>query len=91
MSNELPGFFPLHKQTPQISNPHARAFLALNEGRKQDIRWAWQSLTAKIPSGYTLMQDGALGVLNGEITPAEAAANLQSGLAQWFEPAQRCR
>lgn len=91
MSNELPGFFPLHKQTPEISNPHARAFLALNEGRGQDIRWAWQSLMAKIPSGYTLMQDGALDVLNGEIPPTEAAANLQSGLAQWFEPAQRCR
>lgn len=43
-----------------------------------------------LPDGYSLMSKGAVAVIRGEMTPTEAANNLQSGLAQWFEPAQKC-
>ncbi len=89
-ANLLPGFFPLNQQAPEIENAHAQAFIDLNEGRGQDVRWAWEVLLDGSPDGYTLMQDNAIAVLNGTMTPQEAADGLQEGLAQWFEPAQAC-
>jgi raffinose/stachyose/melibiose transport system substrate-binding protein len=91
LGNELPGFFPVRNNPPQLANEHANAFLALNEGRGQDVRWAWPVLLDGSPDGYTLMQNGAIGVVNGTMTPQQAADALQNGLAQWFEPAQNCR
>ena len=90
LGNELPGFFPLHKEAPTLSNKHANAFLALNEGRGTDVRWAWPMLIDGLPDGYALMQNGAVKVLSGDSSPQEAADALQYGLAQWFEPAQQC-
>ncbi len=90
LANELPGFFPMQRETPTITNEHAQAFLALNEGKGTDARFAWEKLREGSPDGYALMQDGALAVLEGEQTPQEAADALQAGLAEWFEPAQTC-
>lgn len=90
MGNNLPGFFPLINQTVELENAHANAFLALNEGRGLDVRWAWEKLLDGAPDGYTLMQNGALAVIAGTQTPQEAADALQAGLAEWFEPAQTC-
>ena len=89
-SNELPGFFPMHKTVPEIRNQHANTFLRLNEGRGTDMRWAYPKLQDGLPDGYSLMQDGAVKVLKGEINPQQAADGLQNGLAQWFEPARIC-
>lgn len=91
LGNELPGFFPIRKEVPTFENEHANTFLALTAGRGQDVRWAWEGLLDGSPDGYTLMQDGAVAVINGEMTPQEAADALQNGLAQWFEPAQACQ
>ncbi len=90
LANKLPGFFPLQNEAPTIDNAHAAAFIALNEGRGQDVRWAWEGLLDGTPDGYTLMQDNAIAVLNGDETAQEAADNLQNGLAEWFAPAQTC-
>ena len=90
LGNELPGFFPMHRDAPTLTNEHANAFLALNQGRGTDVRFAWEKLLDGSPDGYVLMQDGALAVLRGEQTPQQAADALQAGLAQWFEPAQEC-
>lgn len=91
LGNELPGFFPIHKEVPTFENEHANTFLALTAGRGRDVRWAWEGLLDGSPDGYTLMQDGAVGVINGEMTPREAADALQKGLATWFGPAQACQ
>lgn len=91
LAHELPGFFPMQVAAPQIENEHARAFLALNQGRGLDVRWAWPVLRSGSPSGYTLMEENALAVLNGELTAQAAADNLQKGLSVWFEPARRCQ
>ena len=90
LANELPGFFPIHTKAPTIDNEHANTFLALNEGRGLDVRWAWPVLLDGDPDGYTLMQNGAVGIINGTTTPQEAADALQEGLAQWLEAAQNC-
>jgi len=90
MGDTLPGFFPISNHPVELSNPHANAFLALNEGAGLDVRWAWEKLLDGQPDGYTLMQNGALAVIAGTMTPQEAADALQEGLAEWFEPAQNC-
>ncbi|MDM8558434.1 extracellular solute-binding protein [Candidatus Parabeggiatoa sp. HSG14] len=89
-SNELPGSFPMHKTAPTIHNEHAKTFLALNEGRDTDVRWAFPKLMDGIPNGKYLMQKSTEAVIKGEMTPQEAADALEYGLAQWFEPAQKC-
>ncbi len=90
MADNIPGFFPISSNPVQLENEHANTFLALNEGRGLDVRWAWEGLLAGQPDGYTLMQDNAIAVLAGQKTAQEAADALQEGLAQWFEPAQNC-
>jgi raffinose/stachyose/melibiose transport system substrate-binding protein len=90
LGNQLPGFFPMRMEAPVLENQHADTFLKLNEGRGLDVRWAWEGLLAGTPDGYTLTQDNAIAVLAGELSPQEAADNLQNGLAEWFEPAQTC-
>lgn len=90
LANQLPGFFPIHSEAPAVENAHANEFLALNEGRGTDVRWAWDGLLDGTPDGYTLMQDGAIAVIKGEKTAQEAADDLQNGLAQWLEAAQNC-
>ncbi len=90
LGNELPGFFPIHNQAPPLDNEHAATFIGFNEGRETDVRWAWPVLLDGAPDGYTLMQNGAIAVINGDMTPQEAADALQDGLAEWYEPAQTC-
>ena len=90
LSNELPGFFPMHKKAPAIRNKHANAFIALNEGRETDVRWAFPKLMDSSPNGKALMQKNTAAVIMGQKTPQEAATALQDGLGQWFKPAQKC-
>ncbi len=90
IGNEMPGFFPMHRDIPTLDNAHANAFLALNQGRDTDIRFAWEKLGTGTPDGYTLMLEGARAVIEGRQTPQQAADTLQVGLAEWFEPAQTC-
>jgi raffinose/stachyose/melibiose transport system substrate-binding protein len=90
IGNELPGFFPMHKDAPELQNEHAQAFLALNEGRGTDVRFVWEKLRQGSPDGYSLIQEGTIAVAKGEQTPQEAADALQNGLATWYQPAQAC-
>ena len=89
-SNELPGFFAMHQKAPDIRNQHAKAFLALSEGRETDVLWVFPKLMEGIPNGKALMQKSTAAVIMGKKTPSEAAEALQDGLAQWFNPAQKC-
>ncbi|NNG02260.1 MAG: carbohydrate ABC transporter substrate-binding protein [Desulfobacteraceae bacterium] len=91
LGNELPGFFPVCKAPPELSNDHANTFLSLNKGRGLDVRWAWPKLLDGKPDGYSLMQNGAIGVLNGKLTPKQAADALQEGLAQWLKTGKPCK
>jgi len=90
LGNELPGFFPMHTKAPQLQNPHANTFLALNTGRETDVRFTWEKLMEGTPSAYDLVQSGTIAVVAGSQTPQQAADALQVGLAQWFAPAKTC-
>ena len=91
LGNHLPGFFPMHRTHPELTDKTANRFLSFNHNRGTDIRLAWEALRAGTPDGYTLMMDAAVSVLNGIKSPQTAADEIQSGLAQWFEPARKCR
>lgn len=91
LGNELPGFFPMHKDVPVLNSPHANTFLTLNEGRGQDVRFTWEKIDDGAPSAYSLVMNGAIAVVNDQKTPQEAADDLQDGLAKWYPPAQKCK
>lgn len=86
LGNEIPGFFPLNKNKIALTNEHANAFLALNQGRGLDVRFVWPKLLEGSPDGYSLLSNGAIAVVKGEMTPRQAADALQEGLAQWYKP-----
>ena len=89
LAKNLPtGFFPMSANSVTIEDVHANAFLKLNDGRGTDVRWPWPELLAGEPSGYNLMMEGSIAVINGTMTPEEAAKNLRDGLAQWYGPAK---
>jgi raffinose/stachyose/melibiose transport system substrate-binding protein len=95
LGNQLPGFFPLSKDAPQLSNPVAATFMSFNQQAKGvDIRFVWEKLLAA-PSGqvdaYTALNNAVIAVLKGEMTPQEAADSLQAALAAWYEPAKTCK
>ena len=87
LGNELAGFFPMVADAPTLTNEHANDFLALNNGRDLDVRLPWPKLMNGDPSGYTLIQQGSINVITGNITPQEAADQMEAGLSQWYEPA----
>jgi raffinose/stachyose/melibiose transport system substrate-binding protein len=90
LGNELPGFYPMQTTLPTLKNEHANTFLALNKGRGTDVRFVWEKLMAGAPSAYDLVMNGTIAVVKGEQSPQQAADALQAGVAQWFEPAQKC-
>lgn len=92
LGNELPGFFPMHNTPINLSDPYANTFLSLNQGRGTDVRFVWEKLRDGNLKGYGLVESGTVGVVNGKLTPEEAANMLQNGLVQdGFEPAQHCK
>ena len=86
LGNEIPGFFPIVKEKITLTNKHANAFLALNNGRELDVRFVWPKLLTGNPSGYNLIMYGTIDVIKGKKTPKQAADELQKGLAEWYKP-----
>ncbi|GLS91722.1 hypothetical protein GCM10007916_27920 [Psychromonas marina] len=91
ITQQLPGFFPMHKQVAKIENEHARLFLDFNDKYKTDIRFVWGKIRDGNPSAYQLSLQSSVDVINNLITPKQAAENLQTGLSSWYLPASRCR
>lgn len=94
-ANNVPGFFPMGKNAPTISDPVAANFVTFNSTAKgTDIRFTWEKLMDP-PSGqqsaYAVANAGEIAILKGEKTPQQAADDLQTALAAWYAPAQSCK
>jgi raffinose/stachyose/melibiose transport system substrate-binding protein len=90
VSNTIPtGFFPIASNAAKITDAHANAFLQMTKAHATDVRFVWPKLMSGKPSGYNLLQDGAIAVMTGKKSPQEAADDLQAGLAQWYAPAMK--
>jgi raffinose/stachyose/melibiose transport system substrate-binding protein len=95
IANNVPGFFPMGNAATKITDPAAAAFLDFNSKAKGvDFRFPWDKLM-DAPSGqqnaYTVMNAGAIAVLKDTKTPQQAADDLQTALAAWYEPAKNCQ
>ncbi|MDA8335475.1 MAG: extracellular solute-binding protein [Peptococcaceae bacterium] len=87
--NYMPGLFPSASINPdQLTNPLVKQFItaAGPKGENFAISWPLQYISRKEPSANTLDTDNVSRMLNGQISPGKAAANIQNGLATWYAP-----
>ena len=72
-----PGFFPVINYPIQLDHSLSNEFLALNTGRETDVRFIWpQFMELYVPMNHAVIQ-----VLRGQITPLQAANNVEAAAA----------
>ncbi|MFQ5972060.1 MAG: ABC transporter substrate-binding protein [Alphaproteobacteria bacterium] len=87
-ANELPGFFSLSKHEVNLEDPLAQEFVSWRKIAKPTIRNSYQILARGEPNLENELWVVSANVINGSITPAEAAQQVQSGLEKWYAPQQ---
>jgi raffinose/stachyose/melibiose transport system substrate-binding protein len=87
-SNALPGFFSLSDHAITLSDPLAQEFLSWRGECESTIRSSYQILSRGTPNNENDLWNAAAQVLNGTLTPAEAATQVQTGLEAWYGPQQ---
>lgn len=86
-SNALPGFFSLSDHPITLQDPIAQEFLSWRGECQSTIRCSYQILSRNpdVNNENDLWQYNAQ-MLNGDLTPEEAANTVQERLASWYEP-----
>lgn len=87
-SNELPGFFSLADHRINIEDSLAQEFLDWRQIGESTIRNSYQILSRGEPNLENQLWNVSAQVINGNLTPREAAQQVQNGLEQWYEPQQ---
>ena len=87
-SNALPGFFTLSDHEVALEDPLAQEFVDWRSECESTIRNSYQILSRGEPNLENELWDTSAQVLNGSMSPQEAAEQLQNGLERWYEPAQ---
>jgi raffinose/stachyose/melibiose transport system substrate-binding protein len=87
-ANALPGFFPLANVEVSLTDPIAQEFLSWRGECESTIRSAYQILSRGTPNNENDLWNASAQVLNGTMTPQEAADMVQTGLDSWYKPAQ---
>ena len=91
-AQNLAGFYPLNKiKASESSGPNDEKFLALVNNYDTDIRWMYTEISSKVPSALEIIRNDLYNMAAFDLTPQEAAQDLQNGLGEWYEPAQSCR
>lgn len=85
-SNALPGFYSLSNHEVTLDDPIAQEFLDWRQECESTIRSSYQILSRGEPNNEQDLWSVSAQLLNGELTPQEAADIVQSGLEQWYEP-----
>lgn len=88
-ANELPGFFPLADHDIRIDDPLAELFLSWRDSCNLTIRTAYHILSRGTPDNELDLWNASVHVLNGTMTPKQAADMVQRNLESWYEPQQR--
>jgi len=89
LMDELPGFFSYVPGDYSLTNSLAKEMINATGGADITIRTTWEKLASGVPSGYDLMCDTMVNLLTDVSTPKEAAAYVEDGLEQWYEPLQQ--
>jgi raffinose/stachyose/melibiose transport system substrate-binding protein len=87
-ANALPGFFPLANVEVSLTDPIAQEFISWRGECESTIRSAYQILSRGTPNNENDLWNASAQVLNGTMTPQEAADMVQTGLDSWYKPAQ---
>jgi raffinose/stachyose/melibiose transport system substrate-binding protein len=87
-SNALPGFFSLSNHTFELDDPVAAEFVGWRQECSSTIRSGYQILSRGEPNNETQLWEASAAVLNGSMSPQEAADMVQEGLEAWYEPQQ---
>jgi raffinose/stachyose/melibiose transport system substrate-binding protein len=86
-SNALPGFYSLSNSTITLDDPVAQQALDLRKTCKSTIRNSYQILSRGEPNLENELWRVTAAVINGKLTPAAAAKEIQDGLDKWYKPA----
>jgi len=86
--NALPGFFPLADHAVTLDDPLAQTFIDWRGECESTIRSSYQILSRGEPDNEMELWNYSAQVLNGTMTPEEAAAAVQRGLENWYPPQQ---
>ena len=87
-SNALPGFFSLSTQPITLKDPLAQEFLNWRGECESTIRNSYQILSRGEPNLENELWAVSAAVINGTMTPEEAAQQIQAGLESWYVPAK---
>jgi raffinose/stachyose/melibiose transport system substrate-binding protein len=87
-ANALPGFFSLSNEPVDLDDPLAKEFVSWRDECDSTIRNSYQILSRGEPNLENELWAVSASVLNGTLTPADAAQRLQDGLDAWYTPGQ---
>jgi raffinose/stachyose/melibiose transport system substrate-binding protein len=87
-ANSLPGFFSLSNHTVTMDDPLAQEFLSWRGDCESTIRNSYQILSRGEPNLENELWAVSASVINGTLTPEDAAVRLQEGLENWYAPQQ---
>jgi raffinose/stachyose/melibiose transport system substrate-binding protein len=88
---DLAGQFPSMPNTPAPADPLAQGFFTGGQGTnspKLTIYWTFQTLNSKQPGAQQLTWEAFQALVNGSMTPEQAAKHIQDGIATWYTPWQ---
>ncbi len=85
-SNALPGLFSLSSHEFEPRDRVARTFMSWRDGCKSTIRNSYQILSRGTPNLELELWRVSAEVINGNVSPEEAASIVQSGLESWYTP-----
>ena len=86
LTNAAPGFFSLANHDIEVENALAQEFVAMRGVCEPTIRVAHQILSRGEPALGNELWTLTANVINGTMTPEEAAAGAQANLDGWFKP-----
>jgi len=87
-SNALPGFFTLSNHKITLEDPLANEFLSWRGKCESTIRNSYQILSRGEPNLENELWRVSAAVIDGTLTPEQAAKEVQDGLDKWYKPAQ---
>jgi raffinose/stachyose/melibiose transport system substrate-binding protein len=85
-SNALPGFFTLSNAKITLEDPLAQEFLSWRDTSEETIRNSYQILSRGEPNLENELWRVSAAVINGTLTPEQAAQEIQDGLDKWYTP-----
>ncbi len=86
-TNKVTGFFSLSKHAVDVKDPIAQQMIAWRAQCKSTIRLNAQIMSRGEPSMENELWTVNSQVLNGKLSPKDAAQRVQAGFAKWYTPA----